>query len=94
MAKTTQVNSRPCASLDESGGINVPELVVQHNSFVNRASISPIHPHSPLACVPNINTRNTGGKETEGLRAGACGGTFIFIAASIRRPLVGAPALP
>ena len=65
------------------GGIIVPELVHQHDSLVNRACISPYDPHPPLAGVPNINTPNHGGTETEGRRAGACGRTGIFIVGSI-----------
>ena len=79
MAKTMEVNSHPCTSLDEGGGDHRP----QHDSLVNRACISPYDPHLPLAGVPHINMHNHGGTETEGRRAGACGGTGIFIVESI-----------
>ena len=83
MAKTMEVNSHPCTSLDEGGGDHRPELVHQHDSLVNRACISPYDPHLPLAGVPHINIHNHGGTETVGRRAGTCGGTCIFIVESI-----------
>ena len=77
------MNSHPSPAWTRVEGIAVPELMHQQGSLVNRACISPYDPHLLLAGVPNINTHNHGGTETEGRRAGACGGTCIFIVGSI-----------